>query len=100
MTQKLRKGEQSFFYKTHRLNLIHTAIKFHQAFPYGYLVMVCTRIVWEKSNQREVTQKVRKGEQSFLHGICRIDIIHIAMKFLSDIPYGYQVTMPTRIVCK
>ena len=54
----------------------------------------------KKSNQRETTQKVRKGEQSFLHDTCHLDIIHIAVKFPSDIPYGYRVTVRTRIVCK
>ena len=41
VTQKLRKGEQSFLYVTDCLNLIHIAIKFHQDIPYGYLVMAC-----------------------------------------------------------
>ena len=53
-----------------------------------------------KSNQREVAQKVRKGEQSFLLATCRLNLIHIAMKFYSDIPYGHRVMMHKRIVCK
>ena len=57
-------------------------------------------IVWKKYNQREVTQKVRKGEQSVLHPAHRLDLIHIAMKFHSYIPYGYRIMMHTRIVCK
>ena len=47
VTQKLRKGEQSFLYATHHLNLIHIAIKFNQDIPYGYLVMAHTRRVWK-----------------------------------------------------
>ena len=47
VTQKLRKGEQSFLYVTHYLNLIHIDIKFNQDIPYGYLGMACTRIVWK-----------------------------------------------------
>ena len=54
----------------------------------------------EKSNQREVIQRVRKGEQLFLHATRRLDLIHIARKFHSDIPYGYQVMMRIMIVCK
>ena len=54
----------------------------------------------KKSNQGEVTQKVRKEEQSFLHMTRHLDRIHIAMKFHSDILYGYRVMMSTRIVCK
>ena len=82
ITQKLRKGEQSFLYATQP-----HAINYHQDIPYGYLVMVRTRIVGEKSYQRKVIQKVRKGEQSFLHKTRRLDQIHIAMTFHSDIPY-------------
>ena len=43
----------------------------------------------KKSNQREASQKVRKGEQSFLHATRHLGLIHITMKFHSDIPYGY-----------
>ena len=43
----------------------------------------------EKSNKREVTQKVKKGEQSFLHATRRLGLIHIAMKRHSDIPHGW-----------
>ena len=80
---------------THRLNLKHIAIKFQDT-PYGYLIVASTRIVWKKSNQREVYQKVRQGEQ--LTGC--LDLIHIAMKFHSGIPNGYRVMMRTNIVCK
>ena len=65
--------------------------------------MARTDMVRKKSlinNQREVTQKVGKEEQSFLHTTRRLDLIQIAMKFHSDIPYGYRVMMRTRLVCK
>ena len=42
---KVRKGEQSFLHAIRRLDLIHSAIKFHQDIPYGYLVVACIRIV-------------------------------------------------------
>ena len=54
----------------------------------------------KKSYEREVTQKVRKWEQSFLHTTHCLDFIHIAMEFHSNIPYSYSVMMYTRIVCK
>ena len=53
----------------------------------------------KKSNQREITQKVRKREQSFLHVTHCLDLIHLAMKFRQNIPYGYVVMVRTRIVC-
>ena len=39
----------------------------------------------KKSNLREVTQKVRKTEQSFLHTTCCLELIQIAMQFNSEI---------------
>ena len=62
--KKLRKGGQSFLYLTNDLNHIHIAKKFPQDIPYSYLLMVSTMSV--KFHQREVTQKLRKGEQSFV----------------------------------
>ena len=52
----------------------------------------------KKSYQRMVPQKVRKGQRSFLHAPCPLDLIHIAMKFQPDFPYGYQVMMRTMVV--
>ena len=45
----------------------------------------------KKISQREVTQKLRKGEQSFLKVRDCLNLIHIAIKFHHDIPYGYLV---------
>ena len=59
---------------------------------------MCTRIICKKTNQKAVTQKLRKGEQPFLYATCRLDLIHIAMKFHQNIPYGYLVMVHTRIV--
>ena len=41
--KKVRKGEQSFSYATHSLNLVYIAMKFHQNILYGYLVMAHTK---------------------------------------------------------
>ena len=61
---KVRKGEQLFLYTTRRHDLIHIPIKLHEDIPNGYCVMAHTRM-FEK-NQRGITWKLRKGEQSFL----------------------------------
>ena len=52
---KLKKGEQTFLFLTHRLNLMHIAINFNQGFPFGFLVIVCIRTALEM-NQRDTTQ--------------------------------------------
>ena len=45
--------------------------------------------VSQKFNQSDVTQKVRKGEQLFLHATRSFDLIYIAIKFHQDISYSY-----------
>ena len=54
--------------------------------------------VGKKINQREVTQKLRKGEQSFLYVTNCLNLIHITIKFHQDIPYGYLLMVPKRLV--
>ena len=52
----------------------------------------------KKYIKREVIQKLRKGEQSFLYATCRLDLIHITLEFGQNIPYGYLVMARTRKV--
>ena len=85
--KKLGNGEQSFLYVTHHFNLIHIAIKF-----LSYSIWLPTYGMYKvslKFHQRKVTQKLRKGEHSFLQATHRLNLIHIAIKFHQDIPYGY-----------
>ena len=42
-----------------------------------------------KINQRGITWKIRKGEQSFLSGTHRRDLTHTPIKLHEDIPNGY-----------
>ena len=60
----------------------------HDNIPNGYYVMSCTRIL-EKINQRGITWKKRKGEQSLLCTTHRHDLIHIPVKLHEDIPNSY-----------
>ena len=41
-----------------------------------------------KNNQRDITWKLRKGEQSFLCATHHPDLIHIPIKLPEDNPYG------------
>ena len=66
ITQKLRKGKQSFLYVTHCLELIYIPIKFCEDIPNSYRVMRCTRIFDIKNNQRSITWKLGEDEQQFL----------------------------------
>ena len=49
----------------------------------------------KETNQREVTQKLCKGEQPF-SVTYRLNLIYIAKKFHHDIPYGYLLMVRTR----
>ena len=49
-------------------------MKFHPDIPYGAHKD-------SLKHQREVTQKLRKGEQSFLSARRRLDLIYIIVKF-------------------
>ena len=53
ITWKLNRGEQSCLHATHRLNLIHIPITFHEDFPNGYRVMVCTKMRITKNKQKK-----------------------------------------------
>ena len=55
------------------------------------------RIVWKKTYQREVIQKLRKGENLLfvLYVTHWLSLIHIAIKFHQDIPYGYLLMVCT-----
>ena len=83
-------------YVTLPLNLLSIATMIHQDIQYGNLHG--RHKVSQKFNQREATQKLRKGEQSFLHATRCPDLIHIVIKFHQDIPYGYLVMACIRIV--
>ena len=48
-------------------------------------------------NQRGITGKLRKGEQSFLCLTCGLDLIHIPIKLQEDISNSYRVLECTRM---
>ena len=79
---------------THWFDLIYIPIKFHEDIPVGYWIMGHTIIFGGKckiNHQWGITQKLRKGEQSFFYATHRLDINHIPVKFHEDIPYSYRV---------
>ena len=53
-----------------------------------------------KINQRGITWKLRKGEQSFLHAACFPYLIPSPIKFHEDILNRYRVMAQTRIFGK
>ena len=53
--------------------------------------------MFRKINQRDITWKIRKGEQSFLCTTHRHNLLHIPIKLHEDIPNGYRVMACTRM---
>ena len=45
--------------------------------------------MFEKINQRGITWKMRKREQSFIWATNHRDLMHILIKLQEDIPKGY-----------
>ena len=62
--QKPKMQELSSLFMTHRLNVMHAPIKFHEYIPYGLGVMARTRFTIWKS--REIIQKPKMQEFSSL----------------------------------
>ena len=57
--QKAKMQELSSLFMTHRLNLMHAPVKFHEYIPYGLGVMAQTQLTMELS-QGEIIQKQKK----------------------------------------
>ena len=53
-----------------------------------------------EKNQRGITRKLKKREQSFLRTTQRLDIIHIPIKLYEDILNGYKVMECTNMFGK
>ena len=57
-------------------------------------------IIFGKNNQRDIIQKLRKGEQSFLCATRRPVLINIPITLQEDILYVYLVMSCTRMLGK
>lgn len=91
---KVRKVEHHSCVR-HDLLTLHTFLYNCMKISNGFWVMACTIMFW-KNNQRGLSWKQRKGEQSFLCAIRRPDLIHTPIKLHEDIPEGYWVMGDTR----
>ena len=99
VTKKLEK-ERAIFFVCDTLSYTYTHTHCYKVSPrYSiWLPIYRTHKDSVKKNQREVTWKQRKGDQSVLHATHRLNLMYFAMKFHEDIPYGYLLMVPTRSV--
>ena len=95
ITQKVRKREMSFLYRTHHHDLFYITVKYQDYNPKGIPVMERTQN-WIWYNQGEITQKIWKQELSFMYGTYHHDLFYINVKFHDYIPKGIQVMEQTQ----
>ena len=82
VTRKQRKGDKSFWYGTHCLNLIHNAIKFYQDISYGYSYL------WYPQGQSKGSNSETEKERAiFLYATHPLNLIYIAINYHQDIIY-------------
>ena len=70
-------------------------MKYHDYIPKGIQVTQRSRICI-KNIKGEITQKVKKGELSFLYATHHHDLFYITVKFHKNIPNGNQFIGRTR----
>ena len=85
ITWKIRKGEQSFLCITPRRNQIHTPIKLHEDILTVAELWGVQKCLEKTNNQRSMTLKLRKAEQSFLCATRRFDLMHIPIKLHEEL---------------
>ena len=67
ITWKLKKGDQSVLFTTHRHDLIHIPIKLHEDTSNSYLVMGRTRMFGKKWSKRHNLETKKGGSISLVH---------------------------------
>ena len=93
--QKQKMQELSSLFMTHRINVMHALVKFHEYIPYSLGVMARTRLtIWNLEG--EIVQKPKMQELSSLFMTHRLSVMHALVKFHEYIPYGLGVMARTR----
>ena len=77
---------------THRINVMHALVKFHEYIPYSLRVMVN----YMEPSQGEIIQKPKMQELSSLFLTHRLSVMHALVKFHEYIPYSLGVMARTR----
>ena len=72
--QKPKMQELSSLFMTHRLNVMHAPVKFHEYIPYSLGVMARTRLtIW--NSQGEIIRKPKMQELSSLFMTHRLSVM-------------------------
>ena len=90
--QKQKMQELSSLFMTHRLNVMHAPIKFHEYIPYGP-----DTVNYMELSQGEIIQKPKMQEFSSLLMTHLLSVMHAMVKFHEYISYGLGVMAQTQL---
>ena len=93
--QKQKMQELSSLFMTHRINVMHALVKFHEYILYSSGVMARTRLTIWNLVKGKIIQKPKMQELSSLFMIHHINVMHALVKFHEYIPYSLGVMAPT-----
>ena len=94
--QKQKMQELSSLFMTHRLNVMHAPIKFHEYIPYGLGVMARHGLLYG-TKSRGNNSKTKNAEFSSLLMTHLLSVMHALVKFHEYISYSLGVTARTQL---
>ena len=95
--QKPNLQELSCLFMTHRLNVMHAPVKFHEYSPYGLRVMACTQFtIWNQVKGNN--SKTKMQELSSLFMTQCLNVLQALVKVHEYIPYGLGVMARTPFI--
>ena len=95
--QKAKIQGLSSLYMTHRLNMMHKPVQFHEYIPYGWFRSYCPDTVnYMELSQGEIIQKPKMQEMSSLFRTLRHNVMPAPVKFHEYITCGLGVMARTR----
>ena len=86
--QKQKMQELSSLFMTHRINVMHALVKFHEYIPYSLGVMARTRLTIWNIVKGKIIQKPKMQELSSLFMTHHNNVMHALVKFHEYIPYS------------
>ena len=95
--QKQKMQELSSLFMTHRINVMHALVKFHEYIPYSLGVMARTGFTIWNLVKGNIIHKQKMQDLSSLFMTHRINVMHALVKFHEYIPYSLGVMARTRL---
>ena len=75
--------ELSSLFMTHRINVMHALVKFHEYIPYSLGVMARTRLTIWNLVKGKIIQKQKMQELSSLFMTHRLSVMHALISFMN-----------------